>query len=351
MADRQDPFTFFNENIPQWLLQLTSITSKINARHDEISMVPIPVSPTPAPLRNRKTGSTESLRPNDEQPETVHQAIAHDATSPVRSEDVPPAVRQHQQAMLANRKRKTASVISGNAMSGPLKYRTRSMIVVYYDSEVQKAFEGMVRNIGTGRNLLRKGKMAARMSALTDLSRDDEDEKMEVDDEDEDEMLKKVTYRPSKAIGFRTTRSRQSPGLGLGGAATEHFDVADKALEKAQALCEKGAHQFLRDGDCSDEIDGAKECFEEVLAVAEREVEKLKAQAERQKKKEEERKSSQEKKTAQEEPRQQPERMEMSSPTPAKIGQPMMIEVDDDDEDDEEWVMPPRPIRLTSRAC
>ncbi|KAJ9644624.1 hypothetical protein H2199_003587 [Coniosporium tulheliwenetii] len=335
MADRQDPFTFFNENIPQWLLQLTSITSKINARHDEISM----------------TGSTESLRPNDEQPETVHQAIAHDATSPVRSEDVPPAVRQHQQAMLANRKRKTASVISGNAMSGPLKYRTRSMIVVYYDSEVQKAFEGMVRNIGTGRNLLRKGKMAARMSALTDLSRDDEDEKMEVDDEDEDEMLKKVTYRPSKAIGFRTTRSRQSPGLGLGGAATEHFDVADKALEKAQALCEKGAHQFLRDGDCSDEIDGAKECFEEVLAVAEREVEKLKAQAERQKKKEEERKSSQEKKTAQEEPRQQPERMEMSSPTPAKIGQPMMIEVDDDDEDDEEWVMPPRPIRLTSREC
>jgi hypothetical protein len=60
------------------------------------------------------------------------------------------------------------------------------------------------------------------------------------------------------------------------GRAIDAFAEADAALEKAQSLCERGAHQFLRDGDCETETAAAKKCFEEVISVCESEIEKLK---------------------------------------------------------------------------
>jgi hypothetical protein len=63
-----------------------------------------------------------------------------------------------------SRKRKTVSIISNESV--PTKFRSRSMIIVYYDSEIQKSFEEIVRNIGTARNNIRKARMADRMKAL-----------------------------------------------------------------------------------------------------------------------------------------------------------------------------------------
>jgi hypothetical protein len=54
--------------------------------------------------------------------------------------------------------------------------------------------------------------------------------------------------------------------------------MADAALEKAQSLCERGAHQFLREGDCEAEIVGAKESFEEVKRLSDQELIRLRAE-------------------------------------------------------------------------
>lgn len=50
--------------------------------------------------------------------------------------------------------------------------------------------------------------------------------------------------------------------------APEAFETADKDLEAAQTLCEVGAHQFLRDGNCSEELGGTKERFDRCLDLA-----------------------------------------------------------------------------------
>jgi hypothetical protein len=258
MSDAQKCFAFLHENIPSWLKSAAEIEDKVANKQDEITRVPIPVVPVV-----KKTDSAESIRQKENEENEPISAIPED----------PSAVAQQYQSQLAKRKRKTVSVLSGNA-SGPVKYRSRTMIIVYYDSEVQKAFETLVRNIGTGRNLLRKGKMAARIEALTEATATNEDD----EDDEHDPMLSKLGYRPRNGLMFRTTRAG---GVGMGdlshaSAGSEHFDVADKALEKAQNLCERAAHQFLRDGSCQTELDGIKEHLDEVLKLSGGEVAKAK---------------------------------------------------------------------------
>ena len=63
--------------------------------------------------------------------------------------------------------------------------------------------------------------------------------------------------------------------------------MADTALENAQSLCERGAHQFLREGDCEAEIAGAKESFEQSKRLADQELVGLREEQERRKQLEE----------------------------------------------------------------
>ena len=65
-----------------------------------------------------------------------------------------------------------------------------------------------------------------------------------------------------------------------GGDTPDIFDDLDKGLEWCQGQCEHAAHQFLRDGDCSTEIENIKRRLEEVKSSAEKEIEKLKKEEE-----------------------------------------------------------------------
>ena len=77
------------------------------------------------------------------------------------------------------------------------------------------------------------------------------------------------------------SRTRLSPDIdGNSDVKLADFDDADKDLEAVQNLCEVGAHQFLREGDCRLEIEGMRKKFESVLEVARKEVEKLKLEEE-----------------------------------------------------------------------
>jgi len=307
MAEAQKPFNFLQENIPTWFKNVADLEARVASLQSEITRVPVAVIPNP----KKKTPSTESIQANDE-----------NGISTIQEEDSTLPAARPTQLQLMKRKRKPGSVLSGHA-SGPTKYRSRTMIVVYYDSEVQKAFEALVRCIGTGRNLLRKGKMAAKMDALAEMANaiDDDDEA-----EDADPMAK-IGYRPrsSGLPNFRTTR-----GMGGPAGSGDKFDVPDKALEKAQSLCERGAHQFLRDGDCRTELNGVRQHFTEVLKLAEQQVAKQSKVDEA--KKEE----------VKEAPKPKVQLPAEQAPMASKV-----IEVDDSD-DGEDWVLPP--IRRTTRA-
>lgn len=342
MSDSEKCFTFLRDNIPSWLEDLQRIAQKIEEKQDEIAKVPVKTV--------KKTGSTETLKEGKE-------ALLEQVGTDTPEQPHIPNQAERQALANANRKRKTASVLSKS--SGPTKYRTRSMIVVYYDAEVQKAFEGLVRSIGTGRNMLRKGKMAARMEAMAAATEDDDDDE---NDDDFNPVIAKLQFRPRAGLGgFRTTRGMGPAGLG-GDAGSEGFDTADKALENAQSLCERGAHQSLRDGDCRAELDGARRSFEEVVKICEVEIQKQKEKAEKAAKKAAE-KARQREQSRQSQTSSGPMDTESKlapAPVPVPINSGMMnggskidaIEVDDNPSDDEDFALPtlPRNIRLTSRG-
>lgn len=334
-------FSYLYHNISKWRAEIDDITKKIEAKQEEIARVPVSLSETL--VRNASTESIKPVEGDNAAAESTPSPKLEVTSAPEPDTAPTPLAARIQNPLFARRKRKSASVLSGN-QSGPAKYRSRSLIVVYYDSEIQKSFETLVRNMGVGRNMLRKGKMSARINALSDLVAED-DEEDDDDNEDVDASLAKIGYQPKAGLkGFPSTRFRGPPGPGLpslrtNASSTESYDLADAALDRAQTFCEKGAHQFLRDGDCTDELTQCKAQFDEIFTVAEREFKKL---------------DSHDKMTV----RQQLKAYQASSERPSSstpltsVEPPKMMELEvDDDEGDDELVMPAMTsIRLTSRV-
>lgn len=159
VMDNLASFSYLLDNLPSWLSKLDELSTKVSAQHAKFVQL---TESTELKLARQKTGSTESLRPNDrtEHP-TIHKNQCAEATGTSSSPDQ--AIREQANAIVAlqeaRRKRKPGSALS--AASGPVKYRTRSMVIVYYDSEIQQGFESLVRNIAGARNNLRKAKTAA----------------------------------------------------------------------------------------------------------------------------------------------------------------------------------------------
>lgn len=263
MAVTMDALTSFNhlvDNLPIWLLKLDELSTQVTEHHARFMKL---TYSTERKLARQKTGSTESLRPKEEGDITEeHERTPADATVTEVAPDDPPQSQVNDVLALqqARRKRKPGSAPS--AASGPLKYRTRSMIIVYYDSDVQDAFELLVRNIATARNNLRKGKTAATFKArMASLG---------------------VGSNSFTAGGRRNmldpkmspAAKKADPDLAADNA-TSAFDSVDHDLEKAQATCESAAHQFLRDGDCNEELQVTRKSFQNCLDIAHKEVEKL----------------------------------------------------------------------------
>ena len=287
--DALTSFTNLSDNIPDWLIKLDQLAAQVAEQHSGFTTLPHFTEVNF--LKNHD--STESLRPtNDDGNSPPHN---HDRDRNVTSSSKNhrnPKNRDNDTAMVVNtsmpsgrldisdvqvdsaiilrdvrRKRKPRSSFSG--ASGPRQYRTRSMIIVYYDSAIQEAFESLVRSIASARNNLRKGKTAvsfkARMASLG------MDETLFAHPDD-----LALLYPKMRRSRFHRSNQHTPPA--------EHvpaFEEADQHLEAAQSLCEVAAHQFLRDGDCSDEIEGTKIQFKDCLGVAQREAEILRQQKSR----------------------------------------------------------------------
>lgn len=328
MSDIEKSFAYLHDNIPPWLKSLSEIEDKIAIMQKEISKVPV------SPMK-RKTVSVESIRDLDD--------ILDASKSPVQA--------------LQSQRRNDITSASPSTMA---RNRSRAMmIIVYYDGQIQKEFEQLVRNIGTGRNLLRKGKMAARAAALAELESSSSDAS---DNEDMDDIRSKIQYR--RRAGLSSMRARpsartQNNATSNNSTPESLFEAADKKLEDAQALCERAAHQSLREGDCRKELDGMRKHFQHVLDSATTEVAKHKARREQEAAKRASTEAKRLSATSTSSPRSPSSQMDLdikpvvsvkpSTPALQVTTQSVDIEIDDNDDDEDlDFVMPP--VRLTSRA-
>ncbi|CAF9914717.1 MAG: hypothetical protein HETSPECPRED_002057 [Heterodermia speciosa] len=258
--DAQASFTHLTENVPSWLSILETLSAQVAEQHAKFSKLN---TRTEIKLALQKSSSTESLR-QKEKAATVETQANFTPPGPPTSYPLPSTLQDTTNDVLAvteaRRKRKPGSALS--SASGPQKYRHRTMIIVYYNSDIQEAFELLVRNIAGARNNLRKGRTAANFKkrlASLDLG------------------LPPFSTGGESGLDFKIARPTKntSPEADNDCAA---FDVIDKDLENAQILCERAAHQMLREGDCKEEILGTKNSFQNSLKLAEQELDKFRAE-------------------------------------------------------------------------
>ncbi|KAK0619921.1 hypothetical protein B0T14DRAFT_219892 [Immersiella caudata] len=341
-------------NIPDWLKRLEELNGQVAKRQMELAQLAEPkpqsdsILPAAAVARSlRNKGSQESLRPHDEpeahprestpQPEvapivtTAAPAGERPAPSSPSEPQSPSAIaRQTSQARAAGqararatlrRRQRSDSVISAEGATP--KFRTRSMIIVYYDSYVQLFFEDLVKFVSASRNMMRKAKMAAKVAQIKRLA------EMEVPDESDEDEAEPSTPTPSDgaiapleagptvmksgeaeeslpSLRFMSARRMQSPGLlmaqaalgrsmysragmaargaygrgamgppGLDPLEKDIYDDLDKGLEFVQSMCEHAAHQFLRDGDCVEEVGKIASRMAETKGLADKELERV----------------------------------------------------------------------------
>lgn len=238
------------------------------------------------------------------------------------------------------------SLVSGDGQAVVSKYRSKTLVVVYYDSYVQSFFEEVVKFVSASRNLTRKAKMAAKVAQIkrmAELDVPDDDSSVESDEgygngtakflppqlspsamqtdgmngtngdkmecegksivqpaitaEPENRSTNGVptTVPPTQKGGspslprmngtssptplspgnFRPSLAAWSPPYNSKKQPPGILDELDKGLEFVQSMCEQAAHQFLRDGDCSDEIVKIQERLTTTRASADKELERM----------------------------------------------------------------------------
>lgn len=153
------------------------------------------------------------------------------------------------------------------------------MIIVYYDSYVQGFFDDLVRFISSSRNLMRKAKMAAKVAQIKRMA------ELEIANDAKRSSAERFAVDALPSLRYMSTR-RMTP-IASNQSSTEPrqpgdpeepldvYDSLDKSLEFVQSTCEHSAHQFLRDGDCYEEIGRIQARLVEVLQASETEIERV----------------------------------------------------------------------------
>ncbi|RSL45444.1 hypothetical protein CEP54_014257 [Fusarium duplospermum] len=283
-----DALKNLSTNVPDWLKRLDNLSGQIDRRQAELAAVAAAEGKNTQTKSLRNKGSTESLRPKDDPPVVHAELPAGDAiledpanieqssethAEPPKHTPSPESIQQQQENIKAAHARTRAQVKkkpkSPSMMSSedtPQAYRTRSLIIVFYDSYVQGFFDELVRYASSSRNLMRKAKMAVRVAQIKKLAEQDTSKD---GNNGEDEFISSQ-YMSSRRFG-PTSISQNGPNSG----PPDVYDNLDKDLEFVQSMCEHGAHQFLRDGDCNDEISKVQKRLAEVLKMTIKEMERV----------------------------------------------------------------------------
>ncbi|KAI1304552.1 hypothetical protein F5Y03DRAFT_173233 [Xylaria venustula] len=344
-----DPLDSVILNVPDWHKRLEELNSQVEQRQRDLAKFSGAEPPSSSARSIRNRGSTESLKPQDDgpalptpdpdpttdqipkpivtaippqtpngnvrpngpQPPSTPASDPWTGSSLVRHTNELVATAQRRARATVRKRQQTDSMMSGDG--GSPKYRSRRMVMVYYDSYVQSFFEELVKFVSAQRNLMRKAKMAAKVAHIKRLA---ELEMPEGDEDDEGGELRPgngliaaspavPALRPRPGgpeemrLQYLSTRSYggalRNPALGLmpgrgmrtsalnGGLGVfnekgDIWDELDKGLESVQSLCERAAHQFLRDGDCNEEIEKIKSRLVKVKELAVKEKERKSAE-------------------------------------------------------------------------
>ncbi|KAI2618824.1 hypothetical protein GGR54DRAFT_144280 [Hypoxylon sp. NC1633] len=327
------------DKIPYWLKRLEELNGQIEQRQQDLAMLPENQRHSSArSMRNQ--GSTESLKPRDDDPpihspdvarvstpppptcvNTQQQGAVEAPSSPVsepksktslqRQTNEVMATAQRRARATLRKRQKTDSMISNE--NNVQKFRSsRTMIIVYYDSYVQSFFEEVVKFVSLQRNSMRKAKMAARVAYIKRLAEVEMPDEEEEDDDGSGEPKPRDNFAASKIeaaepisrldgpdemrlrflstrqmgsrnlpvtrMNMRRSRSGLTGGLGSFQDKGDIWEELDKGLEFVQGMCEHGAHQFLRDGDCAEEVEKIKMRLEQTKEIADKELARVVAE-------------------------------------------------------------------------
>lgn len=361
-----DPLNSLVTNVPDWLKRLDELNEQIEQRQLDLAKLAQnqPCSSSTRSLKNK--GSTESLKPkeNDDvalpsdspkvdgphdgpavaatpappatpamtartsrtsRVQEPAQQTADSPSSPVSDTRTPSAIQRQRKEVVAMAQRRARATLRKRQKSGSMvsaegalpSYRSRSMIIVYYDSYVQSFFEELVKFVSASRNLMRKAKMAAKVAEIKRMAELEMPSDGDFRDSGEltpgDTMIAADPSLPTRPPGsggimdihLRYTSSYQmaagprladmGPGspeigarpMGLANAAYsgsslglfkqdgDVYDELDKGLEFVQGMCERAAHQFLRDGECGEEIEKVKTRLSHTKEMADKEMARI----------------------------------------------------------------------------
>ncbi|KAI0555514.1 hypothetical protein F4679DRAFT_173943 [Xylaria curta] len=332
-----DPLDSVISNVPDWLKRLEELNNQIEQRQRDLAKFAGAQPPSSSAQSIRNRGSTESLKPpddivalptpdptTDQPPKPINTAVSPEPVNGQRRTNGPqppstPAsdpwtgssLIRHTNEVVATAQRRARATVRKRQKSDSMlstegttpKYRSRRMVMVYYDSYVQSFFEELVKFVSAQRNLMRKAKMAAKVAHIRRLA---ELEMPEDDEDDEGGELKpgnklvaagpvpasnnnrqggpeemRLQYLSTRNYGgaLRSPAFNLMPGRSMrtsalnGGLGTfnekgDIWDDLDKGLEYVQGMCERAAHQFLRDGDCNEEIEKIKARLVKVKELA-----------------------------------------------------------------------------------
>ncbi|WPH04610.1 Hypothetical protein R9X50_00750200 [Acrodontium crateriforme] len=251
--DALQSITTLLDTVPAWIADLEKLAKETTDRRtDALSRTRLADDSSP---RKQKPTINVSVRSQDST--SVRSARRNNLSSPTWP---------------SHCKQKTSSLASGDDHNASVA-KPKTTVPVYYDGDVQKQFERIVRAIGSNRNALRRGKMCVKVDAL---SRSGSTSSNKSTSSTEPSL---PTYNSLDPKAFRGRRTERSIfGFDDG---TKPFDQIDSFLEKGQAFCEKAAHQILRDGTCSTEIRNATAQFAQAIKAAEIELPVLKHRSEK----------------------------------------------------------------------
>ncbi|KAL4821417.1 hypothetical protein BDW67DRAFT_49074 [Aspergillus spinulosporus] len=245
--DALGAFTYLSDNLPTWISRLTDLAAHTTAKNAEFAET-FKQHSAPSKPRRRRNSSVCSIQT--------------DSLS---------ASRSHSQ--LGVKRRRQTNDGSVDSCNGPTVISTRHNLIIHYDGYTQKTLEEMVRNIGTARNNLRKGKMAQLPLAVGGL-RSSRGAGRTLPP-----ALESDASEGDLLASIRTARTRGAPAPQQA-ARESPFDLADKNLELAHSFCETAAYHFLRAGGCTSELESVKDRFTVLLKIATEEVQRLREEQE-----------------------------------------------------------------------
>ncbi|OLN95755.1 hypothetical protein CCHL11_02711 [Colletotrichum chlorophyti] len=303
-------------NVPDWLQRLDELGDKIEERQTHLAALDLEKSAAKS-IRNR--GSTESLRPKDEnagpapvtdelstdasnaKPPANTEAPLQDESTPVKqptspSSGTPSALRKQTEGVMAKaqaharavveRQQRSDSVVSAEE-GAPPQYRSRKKVNVYYDSFVQVFFSELVKFVSGSRNLMRKAKMAAKVAQIRRLAEvevpDDGDASGDLTPDASaaagtSDALPSLRYMSKRRMG-PSARTSGRPHAGDGGQSlmndSNPYDQLETHLEYVHHASERAAHQFLRNGDCSEDVRDIQRRLVQAKEVADKEMERI----------------------------------------------------------------------------